>query len=167
MPSQIKRRRRPEEKGVLRLPKRGSVTIDDIIHVNEYTPNLALHPDAYRGVLQPAGVADQPLLETMIQELKGSYDYIIIDFSGGRVGFGFPADIQIPRYPAVRHPEESVQTVLPHRAGKADQKGKMKNTFLIFNDAIRQIVQVWLRRLQLRIRLWIRATEPPTEGQKQ
>ena len=136
VPSQIKEDGALKKQGFSDYLKGGSVEIEDIIHVNEHTPNLHYIPTRIEENFNPQELLTSPRLEEMLEALKSSYDYIIIDTPAVGLVSDFLLiskflDIQLF---VVRRKVSKLSFLTGLE--KLIKKGKMKNTFLIFNDAI-------------------------------
>ena len=136
VPSQIKEDGALKKMGFSDYLRDEGVSIEEIIHVNEYTPNLHYIPTKIEQYFNPQELLTNPRLETLIQDLKGSYDYIIIDSPAVGLVSDFLLiskflDIQLF---VLRRKVSKVSFL--YGLEKLIKKGQMKNTFLIFNDAI-------------------------------
>ncbi len=136
VPSQIKEDGALRKLGFSDYLKNDEVEADEIIHVNEHTPNLHYIPTRIEENFNPQELLTSPRLDPLIQGLKEAYDYIIIDSPAVGLVSDFLLvsrllDIQLF---VIRRKVSKLSFL----AGleKLIKKGKMKNTFLIFNDAV-------------------------------
>ncbi|MCB0584223.1 MAG: AAA family ATPase [Phaeodactylibacter sp.] len=136
VPSQMKEDGALKKYGLSDYLKGEDITVDDIIHVNEFTPNLHYIPTRIEQNFNPQELLTSPRLEPLILGLKDSYDYIIVDSPAVGLVSDFLLvskllDIQLF---VIRRKVSKLSFL--HGLEKLIKKGKMKNTFLIFNDAI-------------------------------
>ncbi|MCB0581347.1 MAG: AAA family ATPase [Phaeodactylibacter sp.] len=136
VPSQLKEDGALKKKGFSDYLKSESVSIEEIIHVNEHTPNLHYIPTRIEENFNPQELLTSPRLAPLIQNLKGAYDYIIIDSPAVGLVSDFLLvskflDIQLF---VIRRKVSKISFL--YGLEKLIKKGRMKNTFLIFNDAI-------------------------------
>jgi len=136
VPSQLKEDGALKKKGLSDFLKDGAVSMDDIIHVNEYLPNLHYIPTKIEDFTNPQELLTNPRLESLIMDLKGVYDYIIIDSPAvGLVSDFLLVSRFIDIHLFVIRRKVSKLSFL-NGLEKLRKKGKMKNTYLIFNDAV-------------------------------
>ncbi|MCB0550398.1 MAG: AAA family ATPase [Phaeodactylibacter sp.] len=136
VPSQLKEDGALKKKGFSDYLKGNNVEVSEIIHVSDHTPNLHYIPTRIEENFNPQELLTSPRLEPLLEDLKGSYDYIIIDSPA----VGLVSDfLLVSRFLDIQ------LFVLRRKVSKLSflqglekliKKGKMKNTFLIFNDAI-------------------------------